>query len=280
MGTGTNSNVSTGITAATIKNRACIIMLIDHFTGTIYKSYLVANGISYMDDLLYNVGRMVGRLAFVLFAYLIVQGMDYSHNRLKYIGRMSAFAILSEIPFDMANKGVFLEWENQNVFLTLVLGAATVYILQEADKRLNNKALANIVGVTALILMGYLGFIIRCDYRFFGVALIYVLYLCRKNYRATLIAGSLMLTVGFFLYRTTVRLSECELKSLQDAYDWFVCNREDLFGYLTTEASGIISLLIIGSYNGQKGHQLPKYFYYAFYPVHLLVFGIIRMIMF
>ena len=44
------------------------------------------------------------------------------------------------------------------------------------------------------------------------------------------------------------------------------------------QALSIISLIFIFTYNGKKGKNL-KYFFYAFYPVHLLVIGLIKIFM-
>ena len=44
------------------------------------------------------------------------------------------------------------------------------------------------------------------------------------------------------------------------------------------EMYGLLAFVFIFLYNGEKGRQMPKPFYYGFYPVHLLIlFGIARM---
>jgi hypothetical protein len=44
---------------------------------------------------------------------------------------------------------------------------------------------------------------------------------------------------------------------------------------LQMEAAGIVALPLIFVYNGNKGRQLPKAFYYLFYPIHLLMIAAI-----
>ena len=45
------------------------------------------------------------------------------------------------------------------------------------------------------------------------------------------------------------------------------------------EMYGLLAFLLIFLYNGKRGRQLPKPFYYGFYPLHLLLlYGVARMI--
>ena len=69
-------------------------------------------------------------MAYPIFIFLLLEGFQYTHNRFLYIGRLLLFAIISEIPFDLAVnlstnsilKGHVLEFTSQNVFFTLAIG--------------------------------------------------------------------------------------------------------------------------------------------------------------
>lgn len=51
-----------------------------------------------------------------------------------------------------------------------------------------------------------------------------------------------------------------------------------LFRFSLREMYGLLAFVLIFLYNGEKGRQLPKPFYYGFYPVHLLLlYGIAKM---
>lgn len=129
---------SKGITAAVLKIIAMATMLIDHIAATIIERILVSRGMNevYSEEAKYawlHVGnnmllnemyswmRIIGRLAFPLFAFLITEGFFYTRDRWKYFKRLALFAIISEIPFDLAFYDSFFQTAHQNVFFTLAL---------------------------------------------------------------------------------------------------------------------------------------------------------------
>jgi len=45
---------------------------------------------------------------------------------------------------------------------------------------------------------------------------------------------------------------------------------------LFNSTTGCLAFILIWFYNGERGKQLPKYFFYAFYPAHLLLLWLVR----
>ena len=64
-----------GLSEAALKNIAVLTMTLDHVTAFILKEYLVSQGILnlYSNDW-YTIGRVIGRIAFVLYAFMIAEG--------------------------------------------------------------------------------------------------------------------------------------------------------------------------------------------------------------
>lgn len=161
--------IRTGITGSTLKIIAMITMLIDHIGATIVLQLVQRNSDNFdafgnvrMTGMviLYYVLRGIGRLAFPIFIFLLLEGFQYTHNRFLYIGRLLLFAIISEIPFDLAVnlstnsilKGHVLEFASQNVFFTLAIGMIVLTVLEGLRVLQIDTILKTIliVGVTAL----------------------------------------------------------------------------------------------------------------------------------
>ena len=104
-----------GIKTFLLKWIAIISMLIDHIGAVLFP------WCEWM--------RIVGRLAFPIFAYLLVEGFVYTKDVKKYLVRLGLFALISEIPFDLAFFGTVFAPVHQNVFFELFCGNAGILVL-------------------------------------------------------------------------------------------------------------------------------------------------------
>ena len=171
-----------------LKLCALFTMFVDHVgVGLIENTYLYHLESFQMLDVCL---RLIGRLAFPIYAFLLVEGFLHTSSWKKYALRMFTFALLSELPFDLAAYGR-IYWKHQNVFFTLLIG---LIVLKGIEKVEENKA-----AVLGVILVGcVLGYVGHVDYSFMGVLLIAVLYLLRGDHKKRCIVGG-----ALFAYEVT-----------------------------------------------------------------------------
>lgn len=105
-----------GINGFVLKWIAIVTMVIDHTGAVLYPQ---------------ETGfRIVGRIAFPIFCFLLVEGSVHTRNIRSYEKRLLLFALLSEIPFDLAFYGK-PGFNSQNVFFTLFFGLLMIEVLQK-----------------------------------------------------------------------------------------------------------------------------------------------------
>lgn len=249
-----NTQIKSGFTGSQLKWIAVITMFIDHIgavlleygllpkvsdavlAGNSYK-FLVAD---YHFWYVFNeVLRMIGRLAFPLFCFLLVEGYLHTKNIKKYALRLGLFALISEVPFDLAVFNSYFEPGGQNVFFTLLICLLVLWGLDYFEKTLIDSMMPfrYLVPLTGILAAQFL----QTDYAGFGILLIFLLYECRNRRKFQCIAGAFL--------------------TLFNSY------------------TGWIAFLFIWFYNGERGKQLPKYFFYGFYPAHLLLLFLVRLIL-
>lgn len=97
-------------------------MLVDHFAVAIY-----ANMADYQFDI-YRVMRGIGRIAFPIYCFLLVEGLCHTHDVKRYISRCFLFAVISEVPFDLAVHGAWFIRKEQNCIFYIAIRTVYHYI--------------------------------------------------------------------------------------------------------------------------------------------------------
>lgn len=228
-----------------LKVIACICMLIDHV------------GLVLMDNKWYM--RAVGRLAFPIFAFLIVQGFVHTSNIRKYILRLAVFALISEIPFDLAIYDRLWYLGAQNIFFTLTAGLFVIYSMESRGPL--GRWRGEIALTTAL-----LAEFLRFDYGMAGVGVIVVFYWCEKERRAGFSTDAdSAVKLSYFSLRQNIEVV------IISALTYILClGMRQLYA--------LLALIPINMYNGKRGRLNLKYVFYLFYPVHLLIIWLIWII--
>lgn len=164
----------------TLKMIAILTMIIDHVGYVLFPEMTIL--------------RAIGRVSFPIFCFLIVEGFHHTRSHLNYLTRLLIFAILSEIPFDLAFHGGVCNWQYQNVFFTLAFGLMALFCLEEMN---SNKIYA--IGLILVIAATYFS---KCDYGVGGVLLICMFYLAKNN----LIIKWILCALILYLYFGTFEL--------------------------------------------------------------------------
>lgn len=206
---------SLGLNSFQLKWIAIVTMLTDHVGAVLFP-----------DEVVF---RVIGRIAFPIFCYLLVEGFFYTRNVHRYMLRLGIFALLSEIPYDLAFYRKYLFLRSQNVFFTLLIGVGLLYILEKNKGRW--------IQVVEILLAMWLAGIFGTDYAGKGILLIVIFYYLRGQKEKVLLCGAV--------------------------WNWIPL-------FTGVQKWGVLAMPFLWLYNGERGPRM-KYFFYAFYPVHLLI---------
>ncbi len=229
----TTSRPAAHLNSFHLKAFACLIMLIDHVGAIFFPTMYVL--------------RMVGRLAFPIFAWMIANGYQHTRNRIKYLMRLSAFALISQLPFSLAfHRGLFT---NLNIFFTLAIGLAAIHYYEVIEARQWKAA--------AVLGFAFVAELLHTDYGLYGVVTIVLFWIYRQDFRG-LVRMQVFINAALALPALLVAVTG---------------NWSALLGAM--QALSLLSLLLIRQYNGELGPKV-KYAFYAFYPGHLLVLHLIE----
>lgn len=222
-----------GLSGSALKTIAIVTMLIDHIGAAVLARLLIAGQGGDLLYQIYLVLRTIGRIAFPIFCFLLVEGFEHTRDRKKYALRLFAFALISEVPFDLAFSSTVLEFEHQNVFFTLFIGLLTMMGFHAIEQKVEWSPVARGIALSAIMFAGMgAAYFLHTDYDAKGVMCIIALYVFRKIPGAQILAGCI-------------------------AFGWW-------------EITALVAFIPIAFYNGKRGWNM-KYVFYLFYPVHLLI---------
>jgi len=219
-----------GLSGSTLKIIAMVTMFIDHIGAAVLARMIIAGNSELYD--IYSAFRMIGRIAFPIFCFLLVEGVCHTKDVKKYVVRLSLFALLSEIPFDLAFSAKILEFESQNVFFTLAIGLITILAYKKLEESYHLNPMIKLVWQLAVGLAGgCIAEVMRTDYGMLGVMVLVVFYMLRANRFYQIVAGCVL----------------------------FIEN-----------ITALLAFVPVACYNGMRGLNV-KWLFYVFYPVHLLL---------
>lgn len=181
--------------------------------------------------------RILGRLALPIFAFMIAEGCKYTRNRRKYFGMIFGLGVVCQTVYYFFDGSLYL-----SILITFSLSILVIFALQSFRSQQTVPSFAVLAAAVAAVYL--LNRIFTIDYGFWGCMLpVFAAAFHKTKYdRLPIHVG--MLGIGL------VFLAE----SIGDI-QWFA----------------LLSLPLLWGYSGKRGTWNLKYFFYIFYPVHLVV---------
>lgn len=186
----------------------------------------------------YIIFRYIGRLSFPIFAFLIAEGYLHTKNVHRYLFNLGIFSVVSQVPYSYTKFGLLYSLDSINIFPTLFLGLLTIYLV---DMLLQKQSYVLVLLVSFASIYGAEK--IHLMYGYAGICTILAFY--------------------EFL------VSEDNKIKLLSLIVFAVVNTG------TVQIASLLALIPIYFYNGKRGTNI-KYFFYIYYPLHLLIIGLIK----
>lgn len=216
-----------GLTNNQLKILAMITMTMDHVGFALFPSVVWL--------------RILGRIAFPIYAFMIAEGCKHTRSMPRYFGSMALMAALCQIVYF-----VFMDSLYMCILVTFSLSILLIGLLKFAQKKQSAFS-------TLLLLAGILSAFFLCeilpgrlpntdfwiDYGFIGVMIPVCLY-CAKDQSSKLTVLILALTC---------------MATISGGLQWW----------------SLLAVPLLLLYNGRRGKKNMKWFFYFFYPIHLVV---------
>lgn len=228
-----------------LKIIACISMLIDHIGLFLFPKVVAL--------------RCIGRIAMPIFAFFIAEGCCNTRSKRKYFLNVLSLAVLCQLAY-LAEEVFFggIGEVNLNILFTLAMSQVLCFLFLEIQKACTESDRRKIVCYAALFIAAIAAFAVVCslksvfslpvtvDYGLAGILLplFAVLFSDRKRQFVSFAFGVLVLNIAI-----------CGILP----YTWF----------------SLLALPLIRHYNGEKGVHINKWFFYAFYPLHMALIFVI-----
>ena len=182
--------------------------------------------------------RIVGRLAFPIYAYMIAEGCAHTRNRSKYLLQMAGLALLCQLVYFFAMGSLF-----QCILVTFTLSILLIYACDTGSRPLIGLTLLGVAFITVALprLLPATDFAV--DYGFFGVLVPVAVYLGKTRREKLLFTAGALAALAWSV----------------GGIQWY----------------SLAALFPLALYGGQRGKRRIKWLFYLYYPLHLAaIYGI------
>ncbi len=258
-----NGNKVKILSGNALKILACIAMAIDH-VGFLFFPY----------DMIF---RKIGRLAFPIFAFLLAEGCKYTRNKLKHFLTLFCLTIICQVGYYLFSGDTYL-----CILVTLCLSQLCIFALQYFKKALldenaktGKKLFSALIFIFAIAFTALFCRLFIVEYGFWGCMLpvfaslfdFRILASQETSRQATEQAETAPKKMDFRLF----------LQKLDHPITQYFCFALGLIlSVIFSKTSlpkfyALLSLIPIAFYSGKRGKLNLKYFFYIFYPLHLVL---------
>lgn len=246
------------LTINMLKYIAVAAMVIDHAAAAFVPH----------QSTLYIIMRCIGRITGPVMFFAAAEGYHHTKNINRYMARLAVFALISYLPFLYFLNGGILNiknWLGLNIIYTIFIGVAAIRVRREIGN-----PVIKIILLVCLVIVGIPG-----DWGSTGVLMILTFDYFYGSFRYQAAAFCLivlfksgilsLVTQPFIGFLSTYR---------------FNFNISGSTTYIIS-AGQFIPILLLYFYNNRKGRggKFSKWFFYIFYPAHLIVLGFIRTVL-
>lgn len=230
-----------------IKYIAMLTMLLNHISTIFMKSG------NFLSELFLDIGYFTA----ITMCYFLVEGFQHTHSKKNYAIRLTAFALVSEIPYCLAfTQNEVLKLQTLNMLFTLLICFFILIVIE----KVSNKFLKviSILGLTLLSLF--------CDWALLA-PIFTLLFVWSSGSRNKLKCTFVISAVLFGLFNFAGGIGR------------FAMAANIVYALGSMSGIALAAIVITYFYNGkrmEKGKTFSKWFFYLFYPLHLLILGLIR----
>ena len=229
-----------------LKIIAAVCMVIDH-VGLMF----------FPENILF---RIIGRIAFPIFAFMISEGARYTKNRLRYFVSLLSLAVICQTVYYFFGKSLYM-----CVLVTFTLSLGVIFALRAFKKAIFDcnasvtyRILTSCVLILSLMLVFVANYYLDIDYGVCGCLL--PVFASIFDFRGIHVPVSLKkldtLTVRVLTFSIGMIIMSVSMYSKYNALH-------------AVQPFMMIALPLLFAYSGSRGKYKMKYFFYIFYPLHL-----------
>ncbi|MBD2859531.1 hypothetical protein IB286_10995 [Spongiibacter sp. KMU-158] len=222
------------MTSFQLKIIALLSMIIDHI------------GLFFFPQ--FEIFRIVGRLAFPLFAWLVANGAQHTRDLKQYVFRLALLALVAQPPFWFANKAIGAPNLILNTVFTLCLGLLVI----GAIKRFKNRW----IWLAMAVACSSLAAIFNTDYGIAGVLSVAAFYIFRNHFKVMLAAQGLLLGVAPLLIHLL------QTKHSVDLSRFYFSSPIEFWS---------LAALVLIYFRNKNGSPHLKYLFYIIYPLQYVI---------